>query len=291
MKKKFNYEDVFMGVPDLKKGFKRSFVDDYRLKRLTDFLKMRKGKLLDIGSGGGITTESFSYYYPGIKIYGCDVSKQAITYAKKLGSGKVTYAVIRNKKLPYKNNTFDAITCMDVLEHIPDVDFFMKEVKRILKKNGKFFLLVPTEGQQFTHTWFWQKIGIGKTMTFRRYGHIHPEFTHEYIAELLKKYNFKISKRAYSEHALFQLITLFTYFFPMEVMEFFLGKKANKYSDREVVKANLQGKKDFDILMQFRNFWWFIINNTRRMTLWELDLLKGIPMTAWKSITLSTNIK
>jgi hypothetical protein len=152
-------------------------------------------------------------------------------------------------------------------------------------------LLVPTEGEPLTHTWLWQKLKVGNNMTFKRYGHIHPEFTHEYIRNLLKEYSFRVSKTQYSEHLIFQLISLFTYFFPMEVMEMILGKKAVKYSDREVVKAKLRGKKEFDIMMQFRNFWWFIINNTRRMTLWELDLLKSTPMTAWKSITLSTNIK
>lgn len=177
------------------------------------------------------------------------------------------------------------------MEHIPDVDFFLKEVKRILKKNGKFLLLVPTEGQPFTHTWLWQKIKIGNNMTFKRYGHIHPEFTHDYVKKLLKSYNFKISKTQYSEHLIFQFISLFTYFFPVEFMEFILGKKATKYSDREVVKAKLKGKREFDILMMFRDFWWVIINNTRKMTLWELDVLKNTPTTAWKSIVLAVNTK
>src|SRR5258708_13430823 len=108
MEANFDYEDVFMGVMEGKqKSYLRTFKDDYRLKLLTQAITKESGTILDIGCGGGITTESLAYYYPKAKLYGCDVSKSAIDYAKKFGSGKVTYAVIKDKKLPYKNDTFD----------------------------------------------------------------------------------------------------------------------------------------------------------------------------------------
>src|SRR3989304_10014269 len=146
MSENFDYNEVFMGVLDgKKKDYKLSFKDDYRLKCLTEAVVLDRGTLLDIGCGGGVLTESLFYYYPKTKVSGCDVSKTAINYAKKFGSGKVSYSLINSKKLPYKDNSFDACICLDVMEHIPDVDFFLKEVKRILKKNGKLFLLVACE--------------------------------------------------------------------------------------------------------------------------------------------------
>lgn len=288
MKKNFNYEDVFMGVMEGKPAtYLRTFEDDYRIKRLVEMVRLKKGKLLDIGCGGGITTESLQYYFPKVKLFGCDVSKKAIDYARKFGSGEVTYGVIRGKKLPYKDNTFDICICLDVMEHIPDVEFFLKEVQRILKKNGKFFLLVPCEGQQFTHTWLWQKIKVGHTMTFRRYGHIHPEFTHEYVLKLLKKHNFAIKKKVYSEHLIYQLVSVLTYFLPLEIMEKILGKKAKTYSDSGVIRSMAKSKKKFDFLIVFRNIWLRLIRFIRNITLWELDLNKGSSFTAWKLIVLA----
>lgn len=282
----FNYEDVFMGVIEgKKKYYLRTFHDDYRLKRLVELLKLKDGTLLDIGCGGGITTESLNHYYPRVKIYGCDVSKHAIEYAKKFGSGKVKYSVIKNKKLPYEDNFFDAALCLDVMEHVPDVDFFLKEVRRVIKKNGIFFLVVPCEGQSFTHTWFSQKLKFGDKMTFKRYGHIHPEFNHRYVEELIRKHGFKIKKRRYSEHFIYQLVSLIIYFIPRELLDIFLGRKAKEYTDSGVIKYNKYEKKD--LILYFREFWFKFIRFLRHITAWELELFKHIPLTAWKLIVLT----
>lgn len=283
----FNYEDTFMGVMDGKRNnYIRTFRDDYRLKRLIEAVKIKRGKILDIGCGGGITTESLPYYYSQSEVYGCDVSKKAIDYAKKFGSGKVKYMVIKNKKLPYKDNYLDVCICLDVMEHIPDVNFFLKEVKRVLKKNGQFFLLVPCEGQPLTHTWFFQKIKIGDRMTFKRYGHIHPEFTHKYVEKLLKKHGFLIKNRMYSEHFLYQIVSLLIYFIPRELMDFFLGNNASKYSDSGIVK-NKNDINKFDLLVILRDFWLGITRFLRFITSWELEVFKSFPVTAWKVIILT----
>lgn len=277
-----------MGVMEGKPStYLRTFEDDYRIKRLVEMVKMEKGKILDIGCGGGITTESLQYYFPKATLYGCDVSKKAIDYAREFGSKKVTYGVIRGKKLPYKDKTFDVCVCLDVMEHVPDVEFFLEEVKRIMKKNGKFFLLVPCEGQQLTHTWFWQKLKIGDTMTFRRYGHIHPEFTHDYVLKFLKTHGFAIKKKAYSEHILYQLISVLTYFLPLEVMDKLIGKKAKAYTDSGVIKNMNKSKKGFDSLLLFRNSWLGLTRFLRNITFWELDYNKKSSFTAWKLIVLA----
>ena len=292
MSENFNYEEVFMGVMEGKpKTYKRTFGDDYRLKRLTESLELKNGKMLDIGCGGGVLTESLNYYFPKVKVYGCDISKQAINYAKKFGSGRVTYGVIQKNKLPYENNFFDACICLDVMEHIPDVDFFLNEVKRILKKNGKFFLLVPCEGESFTFTWFFQKIGIGNKLTFKNWGHIHPEFTHHSVERLLKKHKFFIIKRSYSEHVLYQLTNLILYFIPKELMTLFLGKKASFYTDSGIVRAKTKGKEVKDPIMLFRNVWFLFSKLLRVSTAWELELFKRVPFMAWKLHVLAKNDK
>ena len=48
-----------------------------------------------------------------------------------------------DKRLPFKDNTFDEIRCISVLEHVKDVSVTMKEFYRILKKGGKLVLNIP----------------------------------------------------------------------------------------------------------------------------------------------------
>lgn len=284
MEGKFDYEDVFMGVL-------RTFKSDYRLKRLTEAVLLKKGKMLDIGCAGGIFTESLVKYYPHVQVYGCDVSKTAIYYAKKLGSEKVKYNVIKGKRLPYKSNFFDVCVCLDVMEHVPDVDFFLKEVKRILKKNGQFFLLVPCEGQAFTFTWLFQKIKMGNKMTYQNWGHIHPEFTHKNVTQLLTDKGFSIKRTTYSEHIFWQIVSLLVYFWPKEILAFFLGKKAQEYSDSGVIRAKDKGKEKKNIIMLARKIFLGFNTILRELTYWETDIFKKTPLTAWKIHLLTQNNK
>lgn len=271
----FDYNEVFMGVLSDEKN-------DYRLKRLTEALRLDGGTLLDIGCGGGILTESLSYYYPKTKIYGCDISKTAINYAKRFGSGKVFYNTIISKKLPYEDNLFNACICLDAMEHIPDVNFFLEEVKRVLKKNGKFFLLVPCEDQAFTFTWFFQKIKFGNKLTFKNWGHIHPEFTHKSVIALLEKHGFSIKRKTYSEHFLYQIVNIFTYFLAKEIMSLVLGKNADKYLDRGIVKKEIEKNREDDIIDQIRKLWLTLGKVIENITNIEIELFKNTSITAWK---------
>lgn len=283
----FDYEDVFMGVREEKsETYIRTFAEDYRLRSLTRSVALEKGKILDIGCGGGLIAESLPYYYPKAEIYGCDVSKTAIAYAKKLGSGKVTYAVIKNRRFPYNNNYFDVCLCLDVLEHVPDVDYFLNEVRRVLKKNAKFFLIVPCEGQPFTYTWFFQKIRFGENLTFRQFGHIHPEFTHKTVMRMLVKHGFIIQKLAFSEHAFYQIMHLLLFTAPKVMLEMFLGNKSEEYTNASLIRSP-KIKNDFFMIVRsvwFKLFYFMMMNPMY----WETILLERLPITAWKLHVLSS---
>lgn len=286
----FDYEDVFMGVREQKpQTYFLSFREDYRLRSLVKSVSLNKGRLLDIGCGGGRISETLPYYYPHVSIYGCDISKTAVTYAKKLGSGEVKYAQIKNKRFPYKNNFFDVCICLDVLEHVPDIDYFLKEVKRVLKKNGKFFLIVPCEGQPFTYTWFFSKIHLGQNLTYRHFGHIHPEFTHTGVIKLLETYGFMIKEKAYSEHIFYQLMHLLIFTIPKVLLEIFLGERSNEYSHSSLIKSP---KSNTNPLMIIRKIWFIIFNFMMMYPMSaETVTLRNIPITAWKLQVLATKRK
>lgn len=278
----FNYEDVFMGVMEEKpRSYFRSFNQDYRLRSIVQNLTIRHGRFLDVGCGGGILTESLRYYFPKLSIYGVDVSRTAIRYAKKRGSGKITYARIIKKRLPFESNFFDTCICLDVLEHVPDVHFFLDEINRVLKKNGQLFLIVPCEGQPFTITWLLQKIRIGDGLTRRFFGHIHPEFTHARVKDLLAKHKFRVIKVSFSEHLFYQMTHFIIFSLPKIALEVLLGtSKASEYTDSSIIRSP---KKNSDVLMIVRSSWFALFNFMMMYPMnWETRLLKNVSWSAWK---------
>ncbi len=294
MTESFDYEEVFMGLSSDKSGsdFQKLYKSDYRLRNLVEKIHIKKGRILDVGCGGGTLTRSLTYFYPQAQIFGCDISKTAIKFAKKFGSSKVKFDIIKNRKLPYKNNFSDVCLCLDVLEHVPDIFFLLKEIKRVLKKNGLFYLVVPCEGQPFTLTSLFQKIKIGDKLTYKNFGHIHPEFTHDYICGLLNSFKFKISEKTFSFHIFSQIITFFQYYLPKEMLDLFLGKKkAAEYYDRNVVQKSATGNR-------IKSIFTFMRNLLFKLTIWtiifgelEIRYLQNVGLTAGKITIIAQNNK
>src|SRR3989338_8378135 len=152
----FDYEKTFMAVSvdNRLQSAQEIYNGDYRIRKLKEMTILKKGKILDIGCGGGVLTEALPYYFPKTAIYGCDISKTAILLARKRNKSKIHYDVIKKNKLPYVDNFFDLCTVFDVIEHVPDPQQFLSEIRRVLKPRGLFFLVVPCEGQPWTLTWF-----------------------------------------------------------------------------------------------------------------------------------------
>ena len=103
-------------------------------------------KILDVGCNfGSLIYNLFQNDYK--QIYGVDINQKAINIGKekyKEISDKIL--LYEGKNLPFKDKYFDIILMFDVLEHIPDIEIFLKkEVKRVLKKNGMFIFQTPNK--------------------------------------------------------------------------------------------------------------------------------------------------
>lgn len=96
-------------------------------------------KILDIGCGTGLESKILSQFG---QVTGLDGSKQVIELCRKRGFKKLILYEVK-KRLPFKNNTFDMVCAFDVLEHLKYDELIIKEIYRILKKNGLFFFTVP----------------------------------------------------------------------------------------------------------------------------------------------------
>lgn len=97
-------------------------------------------KILDIGCNFGLQLKP--YYLKGYKIHGIDLNSKAINDAKmNLPNGNFKTSTIEESNYP--DNYFDIIRTSHVLEHIYDIDSFLKEIYRILKPNKKIIIQVP----------------------------------------------------------------------------------------------------------------------------------------------------
>ena len=94
-------------------------------------------KLLDFGCGGGLLSEPMAKL--GANVTGLDVVekniKTASTHAKNQGL-KINYIHSTVEKISEKNEKFDVILNMEVIEHVSDVNLFINSCNKILSPNG-----------------------------------------------------------------------------------------------------------------------------------------------------------
>jgi 2-polyprenyl-6-hydroxyphenyl methylase/3-demethylubiquinone-9 3-methyltransferase len=97
--------------------------------------------VLDVGCGGGILSESM--YFKGADVVGIDLGEKALNVAKlhQLESGaKVAYQYISVEQLAAEQPaSFDVVTCMEMLEHVPDPAAIVAACARLVKPGGSVF--------------------------------------------------------------------------------------------------------------------------------------------------------
>ena len=119
---------------------------DYIKKSILKKLKKGDGtylknvKILDIGCGGGLLCEPLTRL--GAQVVGIDASNKNIKIAKihaKKSDLKINYYCTTPENFNYKEK-FDVVLNMEIVEHVEDVNLFLKESSKFLKKNGIMFI-------------------------------------------------------------------------------------------------------------------------------------------------------
>ena len=120
------------------KYIKENIINNFKLKNKS---KPLSGiKILDIGCGRGLLSEPMSRL--GANVTGIDASDKNIKIAKlhsKKNKLKINYLCSSPEKLKITKK-FDVILNMEIVEHVEDIDFFLKSCSKLLKKNGLMFV-------------------------------------------------------------------------------------------------------------------------------------------------------
>ena len=173
------------------KYLKENIINNFKLKNRN---KPLSGiNILDIGCGGGLLSEPMTRM--GANVTGIDASDKNIKIAKfhsKKNKLKINYLCSSPEKLKVKKK-FDVILNMEIIEHVEDVDFFLKSCSKLLKKNGLMFVATINKtlksyvfaivGAEYVLRWL--PIGTHEWEKF-----VKPED----LKKILKKYNLSLNK-------------------------------------------------------------------------------------------------
>jgi len=116
-------------------------INPLRLSWIKTFINLEGKKVVDIGCGGGILTESLAQ--SGAETTGIDLSEKALKVAElhalEVGAN-LTYRAISAEDLAQEQaGQYDVVTCMEMLEHVPDPASVVKACADLCKPGGTLF--------------------------------------------------------------------------------------------------------------------------------------------------------
>ena len=116
-------------------------INPLRLGWIQSITNLQGKRILDVGCGGGILAESLSK--AGATVTGIDLSSKALKVAElhQLESGtSVRYLTISAEDLAKEESqSYDVVTCMEMLEHVPDPSSVVQACAKLCKPGGHIF--------------------------------------------------------------------------------------------------------------------------------------------------------
>src|SRR5215510_8503610 len=95
-------------------------------------------RILDVGCGTGANLKMLAAHGHA---EGVDISEQAVEFCRERGLESVKLGAA--EELPYENDSFDLVTALDVVEHLDADVAGLREMRRVLRRDGRLLLFVP----------------------------------------------------------------------------------------------------------------------------------------------------
>jgi 2-polyprenyl-3-methyl-5-hydroxy-6-metoxy-1,4-benzoquinol methylase len=134
-------------------------------------------RILDLGCGQGHLTEEIRAEFPGAQIAACDYSLSAIEYAAPRFP-EIEFAVADAMDPPYPPESFDAVICNNIWEHVPDPLRLLAAVRRVLRMGGCVVISTPSRYHFYN---------LMRGLMGKRLGRISPMHVTEYSVGQVKE--------------------------------------------------------------------------------------------------------
>lgn len=186
-------EEILDQVPAdyYQKAITKNIWHSWKLKVISELIKNKPNKILDVGCASGWFLDKVNKLYPEAELTGVDASKKAIDYGKKVYKN-LNLIHADAHKLPFKDRSFDLILCTEVLDHVVEPEKVLSEIRRVLSPNGIAIVeLDDSKNLFFRVIWY---IWIHLPGSVWNHAHIH-EFNIENLEEMIKKCKFQVIKK------------------------------------------------------------------------------------------------
>ncbi len=177
----------------IKRNLLQRFWHTRRFSEVGKFVEPAEN-ILDIGCADGTFTKIVFQKTGARKLVGIDVLKSSIDYAKKrfFKNKQMKFKVSDAHNLPFKAQEFDAVFCLEALEHVVDPSRVLQEIYRVLKKGGYAVILVPSENWLF-HGIIWPLWQMWPGKNIWEDTHLH-NFSNNFLEKLLEQSSLKIKE-------------------------------------------------------------------------------------------------
>ncbi|MBL40993.1 MAG: bifunctional 3-demethylubiquinol 3-O-methyltransferase/2-polyprenyl-6-hydroxyphenol methylase [Chloroflexi bacterium] len=113
-------------------------INPLRSEYIAGKIDLNNKKVLDVACGGGLLSEALNA--KGATVVGVDISEVAIHTAKTHSDKSnldITYKICEAEELlPQEKNTYDVVTCLEAIEHVPDPEKLVKTCSELCKNGG-----------------------------------------------------------------------------------------------------------------------------------------------------------
>lgn len=168
---KFTGERIVPNTKEVEPTFQKKMLQEHYTRYLFASQFIKNKQVLDLGCGAGYGSDLMLKHGNPKNIKSIDISSEAIEFAKKHYETKeLNYYISDATKTAFESNSFDVIVCYELIEHLKEPENLIKEISRIIKKDGLLIISTPR-----------------KKNSNRSNFHVH-EFKFEEFKLLLKKY-------------------------------------------------------------------------------------------------------
>ena len=157
--------------------YRRSVLKQRKLAELVGALGATEGlRCLDLGSDNGVV--SLLLRERGGSWASGDLTEQAVASIRSLVGDDVHR--VAGGRLPFADAAFDRVIVVDMLEHVPDEQTFVRELARVTKPGGRLVVNTPHLKRSLL-----RRVRHALGQTDAKHGHLRPGYTPERLRELL----------------------------------------------------------------------------------------------------------